>query len=220
MKRAIRAIGILGFVFVIGAASAIAAPADNDTAIWNEVKALQVQNAALQASVKTLQGQVTALQSNGALALGPYVSVNPNPINGVSGPNIIFKGANVNIEDGSGTTDDNTTTLLGGNGKGTLTGLGNLIIGYDENGFSLTRGGSHNLVVGADHGFSSLGGLVAGWVNQISAQFSSVSGGTGNIASDLAASVSGGSGNTASGVSSSVGGGFGNNASSTNQFLP
>jgi hypothetical protein len=49
------------------------------------------------------------------------VSVDPNSEDGVNGPNIIFKGANIHIV-GSGTTNDN----------GNPTGLGNLIIGYDE----------------------------------------------------------------------------------------
>ena len=56
------------------------------------------------------------------LALASFVSVDPNPENGVAGPNIVFTGANVHIVSGSGATTDN----------GNSTGLGNLIIGYDE----------------------------------------------------------------------------------------
>ena len=56
-------------------------------------------------------------------ALNSFVTVDPNPENGVIGPHITFKGANIHIVSGSGSTNDN----------GSPTGLGNLIIGYDEN---------------------------------------------------------------------------------------
>src|SRR5205823_4276431 len=101
-----------------------------------------------------------------------------DPEIGVIGPNITFKGANIHIVSGSGRTDDN----------GNPTGLGNLIIGYDEDPKnSLTgdssdgipinaapgvpsplspgdRGGSHNLVIGGGNRFTqaAFGGFVAG----------------------------------------------------------
>jgi hypothetical protein len=98
---------------------------------------------------------LAAVQSNHALLLGPFVNVDPNPEIGVIGPNIIFSGANIHIVSGSGATNDN----------GSPTGLGNLIIGYDEDPQSYSdsspgddlplsplnpgdRGGSHNLVIG------------------------------------------------------------------------
>ena len=70
-----------------------------------------------------------------------------------------FTGANVFVQSGSGATDD----------KGTLTGLGNLIVGYDEvlSGLELPRTGSHNLVVGQYHGYSGWGGVVFGSFNDI-----------------------------------------------------
>jgi hypothetical protein len=145
-----------------------------------QIVTLQGQVAALQTANAALQTQVNTLQANNALALGPYVSVVTTPINGLSGPHIIFTGANIHIRDGSGATDDYTTPLLGGSGTGTLTGLGNLIIGYDENQLSYLRTGSHNLIVGANHGFSSAGRLLAGLQNQVTGPFSSVGGGAGN----------------------------------------
>jgi hypothetical protein len=87
-----------------------------------EIEALEAKVASLQATVSALQGQVTTLQtqlavvqSNHALALGPFVSVDPNPEIGVIGPNITFAGANIHIVSGSGATNDN----------GNPTGLGN-----------------------------------------------------------------------------------------------
>jgi hypothetical protein len=82
--------------------------------------------------------------------------------------------------DGSGTTD------------GTTNGLGNLIVGYNENVFAATRTGSHNLIIGVDHEYTSFAGLVAGWTNTISGPHATVSGGSSNVASGWAASVSGG----------------------------
>jgi hypothetical protein len=219
---------------------------DDDRGIRAEIAALRAQVTSLQIIVSTLQSQVHSLQdnnttlqthlaviqSNHALLLGPFVSVDPNPQIGVIGPNIIFTGANIHIVSGSGRTDDN----------GNCTGLGNLIIGYDEDpamaplGMQppllgpLDRAGSHNLVLGPFNQFSktAFGGLVAGEANIISNAVATVTGGnlnaatgpeaavTGgqaNIASGWAASVSGGDDNTASGLFASVSGGLINTAS-------
>src|SRR5690349_2653195 len=137
------------------------------------LEALNAQVASLQRTVLTLQGEVdairevlAAIQANNVQALDPFVSVDPNPENGVGGPHIIFSGANLHIVSGSGATDDGGTPL----------GLGNLIIGYDEDpaqaGSPLDpgdRGGSHNLVIGRFHRFTqaAFGGLVAGETNTI-----------------------------------------------------
>jgi hypothetical protein len=189
-----------------------------------EIAALKAQVTALQTQVDKLQTQLTAVQSNNALKLGPFVSVNPNGTGldkGVTGPNIYFTGANIHIVSGSTTTVD------------TVTGLGNLIIGYNEPPpviFPGSRSGSHNLIIGRFNSFfqAAFGGLVVGEANIISAEGASVSGGgsntasgtgasvsggTLNIASGSGASVSGGGNNTASGSVASVSGGFGNTAS-------
>jgi FtsZ-binding cell division protein ZapB len=219
---------------------------DNDKGIRAEIAALQAQVASLQSTVSalqnqvntlqtsntTLQSQLAAVQSNHALLLGPFVSVDPNPEIGVIGPNIIFSSANIHIVSGSGRTDDN----------GNPTGLGNLIIGYDEDpinpltgdsslglptimqtsGFPSPlspgdRGGSHNLVIGGGNRFTqaAFGGFVAGERNTINSFGASVSGGFFNSASGLFASVSGGIRNSASGLFSSVSSGGLNNASGT-----
>jgi hypothetical protein len=188
-------------------------------ALQAQITALQTQVNTQQAQITTLQTQLATVQSNKALLLGPFVSVNPNGTGldkGVTGPNIYFTGANIHILSGSGATDDHLST------GGTLTGLGNLIIGYDElftnsKGVTQTpnRGGSHNLVIGRFNNFTSsaFGGLVAGELNTISAEAASVSGGSVNTASGPRASVSGGEQSTASGGNSSVSGGDGNTAS-------
>jgi hypothetical protein len=209
------ACGLMIFCFVVsvGVLAALApVPAlAAEGGVPEEIAALKKQVAALQSQVQTLQTQLAAVQSNNALKLGKFVTVDPNPEKGVRGPNITFRGANIHIVSGSGATDDNLSH------GGTLTGLGNLIIGYDE---LLTaqvagRSGSHNLVIGMFHTFTSsaFGGLVAGELNTISAEAASVSGGENNSASGPAASVSGGFGNDARGGNASVSGGENNSAS-------
>jgi hypothetical protein len=135
----------------------------------------------------------------------------------VIGPNIVFSGANIHILSGSGSTFDNFNN--------NPTGLGNLIIGYDEDpavrgGFPLNpgdRGGSHNLVIGTGNRFTraAFGGLVAGELNTISNIETSVAGGGNNIASGGIASVLGGVSNRASGFEASISGGGGNTCSGT-----
>jgi hypothetical protein len=198
------------------------------SALQSQVGSLQTSNATLQGQVTALQTQLATVQSNKALELGPFVSVVSGLVDGVNGPHIYFTRANIHIVSGSGRTDDN----------GNPSGLGNLIIGYDEDpnipltgdssdgllimqapGFPTPlvagdRGGSHNLVIGGGNRFTqaAFGGLVAGERNTIKGFGASVSGGFNNTASDLFASVSGGVRNFASAQFDSVSGGGCNTA--------
>jgi hypothetical protein len=171
-------------------------------------KTLAAQIAALQTAVATLQGQVTTLQGQLAdyKAFFEYITVQSGEINGLAGPHVIFTGANVHIRSGSSTTYDG----------GSLTGLGNLIVGYNQlrpGDGAGQRGGSHNIVVGDHHRFTSYGGLVAGYENEVSRSHASVTGGFHNTASGYRSSICGGYFNTASGDESSVSGGHVNTAS-------
>jgi len=132
-----------------------------------------------------------------------------------NGSDIIFEAVNVQIVNGTGST------------AGTSNGLGNLIVGYNENTVSALRTGSHNLVVGIDHEYTSYAGLLAGrnnkisgasssvmgYLNEVTANYSSVSGGYDNTVSSIYATVSGGYSNSASAAYSSVSGGRDNTAS-------
>jgi hypothetical protein len=184
----------------------------SNSTLQSQVTSLQGTVSSLQGTVSALQGQVSTIAANPVLQLATYVTLLPasgGPYNGVNGPILQFHNINLQLVDGSGETDDNTTGLLNGNSSGTLTGLGNLIIGYDEPLPSgpPSRAGSHNLVVGAWHGFPSVGGLVAGFANQPAGVFSTVSGGEFGVASGMAASVSGGRNNSATNIYDSVSGG-------------
>jgi hypothetical protein len=147
-------------------------------------------------------------------ALLKYVQVQSSGVGGK--PTVQFSGANVQVVNGEGET-------------GSTNGEGNLVIGYDEEGFCynpfrlpkhatnandcaniggswmVTAGqtGSHNLVLGEGQTFTSYGGIVAGY---------------GNAISDPFASVTGGFANKAEGEYSSIGGGFGNNVFSEGVF--
>src|SRR5215470_8084177 len=98
-----------------------------------------------------------------------------------TGTDMVIKGCNLLIQNGLNDTS-------------TKNGLGNLIIGYNEDtiGTPNDRTGSHNLVVGKEHAYSSYGGFVTGLRNTISGSYASVSGGEVNTASAHATSVSGG----------------------------
>jgi hypothetical protein len=228
----IASLTILGSLIATGFVVALApmpAQADEDQrgrdkkieALEEKLESLQAAVSALESQIDTLQKQLAVVQSNKALALGPFVSVLSGLVDGVNGPHIYFTGANIHIVSGSGSTDDN----------GTPRGLGNLIIGYDENPASYVdrspfnnlplgllvpgdRGGSHNLVIGAANRFTqaTYGGLVVGTANTINGYGASVSGGAGNHAVSYGASVSGGFSNTAGTFFSSISGGRYNTA--------
>ena len=210
-KRAILFVLVLGTALVLPSAAGAKTPtlsslAKAVAALQKQVNAQKTQIAGLTAQLAAADAAIAVIQGNDALALGPYVSVTSDTINGVRGPHILFTGVNVHIRSGSGRTDDGVP------GGGALTGLGNLIVGYDEpvsegGDGPQPRTGSHCLVVGAEHTWQSYGGLVAGWRNLILAPWACVSGGAGNAATGQFASVSGGLVNNASGRFSSVGGG-------------
>jgi hypothetical protein len=143
---------------------------------------------ALEARVVALEAQVDALQ---ALLAG----VTRN------GDTLILSGMNLQVVNGQGTTT-------------TSNGLGNVIIGYNEDmGSQEPRTGSHYLIVGDEHTWTSYGGIVAGYQNTAGGAFGSVTGGHFNIASGDYSSVTGGYSNIASAEYSSMTGGRFNTAS-------
>ncbi len=119
----------------------------------------------------------------------------------IVGHEVYFTGCNVNIRSGTGATD------------GPVNGLGNLVVGYNEPYPPDTaHTGSHNIVVGIGHEYTSYAGLVAGYDNEISGPFASVTGGVRNLATGTGSSISGGLHNGARGDYSSVSGGALNQA--------
>jgi len=166
-----------------------------------ELAELQAELDAMRSEVDANTDSVLSLEDEmGALEdLSTYVTVD------TATHDVVFSGANVHVRSGSGATDDN----------GSLTGLGNLIVGYDENGGDDDKSGSHNLVIGIEHTYSSYGGLVAGWNNAVTGRHSSVTGGYDNEATGLCSSISGGLYGDASAEYTSVTGGVRSHAEGT-----
>lgn len=152
----------------------------------SELAALKSQAGSQQGGVGSLQSAVSALQST--------VTALSNTLAGFSrvGNTLRLTGMNLQIVSGSGKTG------------GAVNGLGNLIIGYNEE--PGTQTGSHNLVLGDGQAFTSFGGLIAGQGDSLSAPFA-VALGDHNTAGGEFASVTGGEQNEAQGEASSVVGG-------------
>jgi hypothetical protein len=146
----------------------------------------------LKGSVSTLQSQVSMLQSQVSTLQALLTGVTRGVVNGDE--TLTVSGENIQLVNGTGS-------------ETTPNGLGNLIIGYNDNPDNYAQSGSHNLIVGDDNSWSSYGGLLAGQNNAIGAPFASVTGGSTNSALGTEASVSGGFGNTASSTAASVSGG-------------
>jgi hypothetical protein len=186
----------------------VAASQSDIAANQTDIAALQAADTALDTRLTTAEGDITALDTRvtSVEAVTQYQSVQAGAVNGLTGPHLIFEGINVHVRSGSGTTNDG----------GTLTGLGNLVVGYNEEDVPAPAGyrdGSHNLITGCWHTYTSFGGFVAGYRNAITANYGSVSGGSDCTASGPFSSVSGGQNNDASARWSSVSGGSGNTAS-------
>jgi hypothetical protein len=159
-------------------------------------RATQV-TAASQSEVASLRKQVTRLTKRVTALEATLQGVTRTHPHGM--PVLTIAGENVQIVNGTG---DETS----------VNGLGNLILGYNDNPDALERTGSHNVIVGDDNGYTSYGGIVAGYGNLISGIYASASGGFGNSATGDYSSVSGGIDNTAGGKYATVIGGDNNTA--------
>ncbi len=165
----------------------LAGMVNNEASLLSQLNASNTLLSSLTARLSTLETNGGVSGTNPALTeLAKYVTVDQNVMNGVKGPHVIFHHANVHILSGSG-----TTTEASG-----LTGLGNLIVGYNEMPVqsSGSRVGSHNLVVGPSHAFTSRGGVVFGRGNLISGEYATTLGGVQNSSEGAASSILGGYG--------------------------
>ena len=137
------------------------------TSIATALQNVLIRLESLEAQVATLQSDLaaeTAARQN-ADAMLADVLVHFSRV----GNDIFITGANLHIVNGTGDTE-------------TTNGLGNLIVEYNE-GRPIPffppddRTGSHMVVVGKWHNYSSYGGIVVGQLNATSNRYSSVSGG-------------------------------------------
>ncbi len=196
------------------AESAIAWLEEDNAGLGSAVIELQSANADLQArldeasaaladyATQSYVDSAVAGVSGGIEGLSDYLSVDADA------DAVIFSGANVFIQSGSGST------------SGSVNGLGNLIVGYDEDGGDDAKTGSHNLVLGQYNSYSGYAGIVGGNDNAISGASASVLGGSDNAASGEASVVLGGSNNTATHASSVVLGGSSTATSADGDVTP
>jgi len=167
------------------------------------------------AAITTLQGDLATVNASNVMAMNPYVVVSSD----ARGPLVQLSGANVQVINGLGST-------------GTINGLGNLIIGYDEVDTSATAHCTVGVISGGGGGpvidaatCATAGGLwlntgfksgshylVLGSENNYS-RWGGLMAGVQNTSNFNYASVSGGVRGTASGALASVNGGWGNIAS-------
>jgi trimeric autotransporter adhesin len=190
------------------------------------IEELKTQVAVLTLAVRQLQTRATALETANA-QLTTRMDTAETTVAGVGsklarvsvstdGRELFIDGANLHLRSGSGAT------------AGAVNGYGNLIVGYNESLFtypfydssgtgveragSSVKTGSHNIVVGDGHSYTSFGGVVFGLNSRITAPYASVTGGQGHISSAWASKVSGGWNNLARGASSTVVSGNANRA--------
>ena len=197
----------------------------SNVALQAQISALQATDEALKASIDaeqnarieadvTLQRSIAGLSvPQNLLDLAKFVSVDQSEVNSVPGPNVIFTGVNVHVRNGLGSTSGGSNEF-----DARPNGLGNLIIGYNEScGFCSSqppRTGSHNVVLGVANGYSSIGGLVSGFVNVVRGAYSSAIAGQFNTVNGVISAVLGGASNIADGASTSITGGEQNQVSS------
>lgn len=165
-----------------------------------DLDTLMTESNAQAERIDSLEDAVSVIDTTGISNLLGVVSVNADG-------DLVVRGANLYVQSGSGTTN------------GAVNGKGNLIVGYDESNGLNSKTGSHNLILGRDHTYTSYAGIVAGYNSNANAAYASVLGGTWNVADGEYAVVAGGRSNVARGESSSVSGGWDNNATGSNASI-
>jgi hypothetical protein len=182
-----------------------------------DIAALKTQVSALQQQVAALQSQLdstTASANASATTLGQYANTLDRAdaflavVDLDGNGDVVVDGANLRVQDGTGST---------ASVPGQENGKGNVIIGYDEDNTDqdAVKTGSHNLVVGEGHTYTSHGGFVGGHENSITARSASVVGGAANVAGADESTVCGGFRNSATGGGATVSGGYDNVAIGT-----
>jgi hypothetical protein len=178
----------LGWIVLAGTALLLASCLEDEDQLAR-IDALEADNAALQTEVDELTTRLDELMA--------YVEVD------AESHAVKVVGANLYVQNGLETTD------------GDPNGLGNLIVGYDEEDSDdpIGKTGSHNLVVGVGHNYTSYGGAVFGLENSIQGPYSNVLGGSLNLSEGTSSVVISGILNSASGDMSAVVAGSHNTAS-------
>jgi hypothetical protein len=178
---------------VTGLKTDLAGMASNEALLLSQLNNANAQISALTNRLIALEGKATGGSTDPVLAqLAKYVKVvETGDLDGVKGPHVIFDKVNLHLRSGSNATNDN----------GTLTGLGNFIVGYNErqitpivyDGLGCTLPpGSHNIVTGTGNIFTSYAGHVVGSNNCITSPNTSILAGDTNEAHSPNSAILGG----------------------------
>lgn len=179
--------------FSAGTAAKASEVNGNFTAVKMAVDDNQAQIIALRTELAELKAKLSNVT-----AVNDYLSL--QTVNGQ--PTVRVTAANFQVVNGMGETATNN-------------GTGNLLVGYDESTIFTSKTGSHNLVVGSAHKYTSYGGVVFGTNNYITAEFATVTGGIFNSASGALSVISGGANGEATGRASVISGGYLNQATAS-----
>lgn len=191
----------------------------NSSAISTNTSAISTNSSSIASTTTDLTEVHSDISANaiGVTALtDTLIGVTRETIGGH--PTLVFSGVNVQLVDGTGDTpcayaDPWPSDSIDDTGSNEpCNGLGNLVVGYNEDIGDAVRTGSHNVLIGERHTYGGYGGFVAGYRNASWSHNTSVAGGPLNSAFGAYSSVSGGNGNYASGQSASVSGGASNRA--------
>lgn len=179
-------------------ATSVAALRDEVTNLRNALAEMARNEAALLLIINNRLNTLETPQPSGGSTnptlteLAKYVKVEPGELNGVRGPHVVFTGVNLHLRSGRNATNDG----------GALSGLGNLIVGYNEMqstpvvydgvGCDRTLTGSHNIVTGSGNLFTSYGGVVVGSNHCITSPNSSILAGDTNEAHGPNSAILGG----------------------------
>ncbi len=167
----------------------------NEALSANQGKILKDSVDALNVIVDDLETRLSALE---AVLAGVTQSAN---VITFAGKDVIVSGGDLQVHNGSGDSY-------------TKNGTGNFIVGYNEARASGSdKSGSHNIVVGGNHNYTSTEGIVSGYENSISGGASIIAGRE-NIASGSYSAIVSGTADTIStaGVRAAIVGGEGNKA--------
>lgn len=185
----IRNLCILSFGFFLGVIFTIGCDGGSGSAIAESVtRAIDVvfdnstngmDSTEVQSAIEELQTRIDELEIKTAAMTA-------------TDDDVYFTGVNLHVRNG----DDRTDSI---NGKG------NLIVGYDENAGD-TKTGSHNIVLGLNHTYTSYCGVICGYNNSATSSYCNVFGAN-NSASAQGATISGGVYSRAENYFSTISGG-------------
>lgn len=190
----------------------LSSDADDDMSLPHVLQQVAALLVAQQEEIATLQGQIQA-QQQALETFAPLLNLVSVAERSSFGQNTWnLSGLNIRLDNGTGTT------------YGESNGLGNLILGYneDEGGHrneegSLVAGevrvGSHNLVVGAGHTYGSNGSLLGGYNNSLFGQGAAILSGQASLATGTWSAILGGLDNRATATNTCISGGHSNTAS-------